>query len=125
SIFAMSALARPLLVPRLTAVSNVVCSDEAPLDFHTTNVALLQICGGIAGSIQKCQGNPKTTTGTSGNVQFTITPVDPNATINVSKGRWEQGIKAVAAQCGQGVPFTATFDKGATTGDINVELKRI
>ena len=60
------------------------------LDFHTVNVALLQICGGIAGSIQKCQGSPTSTTGVSGNVRFTITPVVKGDTINISKGRWER-----------------------------------
>jgi hypothetical protein len=89
------------------------------------NVAQLQICGGIAGTIEKCQGSPTSTTGTSGNAQFSITPVVKGATINVSKGRWEQGIKAVAAICGADKPFTATFALGASTGDINVELKQI
>jgi hypothetical protein len=61
-----------------------------PLDFHTVNVAQLQICGGIAGSIEKCQGSPTSTTGVSGNVQFSITPVIKGDTINISKGRWER-----------------------------------
>ena len=60
------------------------------LDFHTSNVALLQICGGIAGSIQKCQGAPTSTVGQSGNVRFTIKPVVAGDTINISKGRWER-----------------------------------
>lgn len=63
---------------------------SSPLDFHTVNVALLQICGGIAGSIEKCEGAPTSTTGVSGNVQFSITPVQKGATINISKGRWER-----------------------------------
>ena len=65
-------------------------SKFSALDFHTVNVAQLQICGSIAGSIQKCQGNPTFTTGESGNVRFTITPVENGATINISKGRWER-----------------------------------
>jgi hypothetical protein len=86
----LSAFAAPLY-PRLTAVSDVSCTSKTfvpvafepsmyslltfvphyrALDVHTKNVALLQICGGIAGTIQKCQGNPTTTTGRSGNVQF-------------------------------------------------------
>ena len=92
------------------------------LDTHETNVALLQICGGIAGTIEFCQGNPTTTTGAFGGSEFTITPVDSGATITISKGRWEQGIKAVAATCGQAKPFTATFTGGASTGDVNVVL---
>lgn len=96
---------------------------NSPLDFHETNVAILAICGGIAGTIEKCLGSPTSTTGTSGGSEFTITPVEAGATINISKGRWEQGIKAVAAQCGADVPFTATFTGGASTGDVNVQLK--
>ena len=109
------------------------------------NVAQLQICGGIAGKIQKCQGAPKSTTGKSGNVQFSIKPVKSGATINISKGRWEreypcfsykqfqcelnwfliEGIKAAFAVCGQDKPFTATFVGGASTGDVNVVLKQV
>lgn len=109
------------------------------------NVALLQICGGIAGTIEKCQGAPTSTTGVSGNVQFSITPAVKGDTINISKGRWErkslssypavraamlklmfaEGIKAAFAQCGQDVPFTATFTGGATKGNVNVKLERI
>ncbi|KAL5523116.1 hypothetical protein ACEPAF_1383 [Sanghuangporus sanghuang] len=113
------------LYKRQETVSNVVCTGEDALDFHTVNVALLQICGSIAGSIQKCQGNPTSTTGESGNVRFTIAPVQDGATINISKGRWEQGIKAVFAVCGQDIPFTATFTGGASKGDVNVTLEQI
>lgn len=120
----LGAFAAPLSA-RQETVSNVVCSNAAPLDFHTTNVAILAICGGIAGTIEKCEGSPTSTTGTSGNVQFSIKPVVAAATINISKGRWEQGIKAVAAQCGADVPFTATFTGGASAGDVNVQLKSI
>ncbi|KAL5522696.1 hypothetical protein ACEPAG_8714 [Sanghuangporus baumii] len=115
----------PNLYERQETVSNVVCTGGDALDFHTVNVAQLQICGSIAGSIQKCQGNPTSTTGESGNVRFTITPVEDGATINISKGRWEQGIKAAFAVCGQDIPFTATFTGGASTGDVNVTLEQI
>ncbi|KAI0314375.1 hypothetical protein OF83DRAFT_1085683 [Amylostereum chailletii] len=118
----VSAFAAPL-EPRLTQVSNVQCTGSTALDSHTVNVAQLQICGSIAGKIQKCQGSPTSTTGTSGNVQFSINPVVSGDTINISKGRWEQGIKAAFAVCGQDIPFTATFQGGATKGDVNVVLK--
>lgn len=95
------------------------------MDFHSTNVAILAICGGIAGTIEQCQGSPTSTIGASGTSQFTITPVDAGATINISKGRWEQGIKAVAAICGADIPFTATFALGASTGDVNVALEQV
>lgn len=147
----IAAFAAPIEV-RQETVSNVQCSNEAcvlhtpssvktssltpddlmphvisysALDFHETNVAILSICGGIAGTIEKCEGAPTSTTGTSGGSEFTITPVNKGDTINISKGRWEQGIKAVAAICGADVPFSATFTGGATTGDVNVTLKAV
>ena len=36
-----------------------------------------------------------------------------------------EGIKAAFAQCGEDAPFTATFTGGASTGNVNVELKQI
>ena len=53
-------------------------------------VAAPNICGGIAGTIEKCQGAPTSTVGQSGNVRFTITPVVKGDVINISKGRWER-----------------------------------
>lgn len=103
-------------------MTQTLCS---ALDFHDTNVAILSICGGIAGTIEKCEGNPTSTVGTSGGSQFTINPVVSGATLNISKGRWEQGIKAVAAICGADIPFTATFALGASTGDVNVSLEAV
>ncbi|EIN13107.1 hypothetical protein PUNSTDRAFT_139769 [Punctularia strigosozonata HHB-11173 SS5] len=118
--FVLGAFAAPLEF-RQETVSNVKCTDpNTTLDFHTSNVALLQICGGIAGTIEKCEGAPTSTVGQSGDVKFTINPVQSGATINISKGRWEQGIKAAFAVCGQNKPFTATFTGGASTGDVNV-----
>ncbi|KAI0664290.1 hypothetical protein C8Q70DRAFT_1146149 [Cubamyces menziesii] len=124
SMFLLCALAAPLNA-RQETVSNVQCTSKTPLDFHTSNVALLQICGGIAGTIQKCQGRPTSTVGQSGNVRFTINPVIPGDQINISKGRWEQGIKAAFAVCGQNIPFTATFTGGAVKGDVNVVYESV
>ncbi|KAH9913978.1 uncharacterized protein BXZ73DRAFT_92887 [Epithele typhae] len=112
-------LAAPLQT-RQEKVSNVKCTGTKALDFHSSNVAQLQICGSIAGSIQKCQGAPTSTVGQSGNVRFTINPVVSGDVINISKGRWEQGIKAAFAVCGQNIPFTATFAGGARKGDVKV-----
>ncbi|KAI1791818.1 hypothetical protein LXA43DRAFT_378562 [Ganoderma leucocontextum] len=113
------AFAAPLET-RQETVSNVVCTSKTALDFHTSNVALLQICGGIAGTIEKCEGAPTSTVGQSGNVRFTITPAVKGDVIDISKGRWEQGIKAAFAVCGQNIPFTATFTGGAAKGNVNV-----
>ncbi|KAH9893397.1 hypothetical protein C8Q73DRAFT_746138 [Cubamyces lactineus] len=124
SMFLLCAFAAPLNA-RQETVSNVQCTSKTPLDFHTSNVALLQICGGIAGTIEKCQGRPTSTVGQSGNVRFTIKPVIPGDQINISKGRWEQGIKAAFAVCGQNIPFTATFTGGAVKGDVNVVYESV
>ncbi|KAI9062506.1 hypothetical protein FKP32DRAFT_1573614 [Trametes sanguinea] len=124
SMLLLCAFAAPV-EKRQETVSNVKCTSKTPLDFHTTNVALLQICGGIAGTIEKCQGRPTSTTGQSGNVRFTITPVIEGDQINISKGRWEQGIKAAFAVCGQDIPFTATFTGGAAKGDVNVVYESV
>ncbi|KAG9009187.1 hypothetical protein FRB93_005683 [Tulasnella sp. JGI-2019a] len=120
--FCVASISAAPLDRRLTAVSNVKCTSKTALDFHETNVAILAICGGIAGTIEKCQGSPTSTVGAFGGSKFTITPVVAGATLNISKGRWEQGIKAVAAICGADIPFTATFQAGASTGDVNVTL---
>lgn len=104
--------------PKLTPTTH------SALDSHSTNVAILAICGGIAGTIEKCGGDPTSTTGVSGTSKFTINPVVAGATLNISKGRWEQGIKAVAAICGADIPFTATFALGASTGDVDVSLEQ-
>lgn len=94
------------------------------IDTHNKNVALLQICGGIAKQIQKCGGSPTSTTGASGDAKFTITPTDAGATINISKGRWEQCIKSAEAECPGGQAYTATCPLGASTGDVNFELTK-
>ncbi|PIL24671.1 hypothetical protein GSI_12555 [Ganoderma sinense ZZ0214-1] len=124
AMFFMCAFAAPLEV-RQETVSNVVCTSKTALDFHTSNVALLQICGGIAGTIEKCEGAPTSTVGQSGNVRFTIKPVVAGDVINISKGRWEQGIKAAFVVCGQNIPFTATFTGGAREGNVNVVYEAV
>ena len=68
--------------------------------FHDENVAQLQICeGGIAGKVTKCRGAPTSTTGTSGTAKFSLTTATGGGTINISKGRWEQCIRAARAVC--------------------------
>ncbi|EXJ64303.1 hypothetical protein A1O7_00639 [Cladophialophora yegresii CBS 114405] len=100
------------------AVTGTTC-DDASVDLvtHDTNVALLAICGSIAGSIQFCEGDPATTVGASGTSKFTLTAVnaDQGATINVSKGRWEGCIRAARATCPTGT-FTSTCVGGTSDG---------
>lgn len=88
---------------------------------HDINVALLSICGGIAGTIEFCGGNPSTTTGVSGTAKFSLGTTVPGATINISKGRWEGCIRAAEAVCGL-TPYTTTCIGGASEGNVAVTL---
>ncbi|KAI0396218.1 hypothetical protein F5Y17DRAFT_126010 [Xylariaceae sp. FL0594] len=105
------------------AVSDVTCIDpNLHIVFHDQNVAELAICGGIAGSITKCGGAPESTIGHSGSAKFTLTPVKRGATINISKGRWEQCVRAARAICPTG-SMKGTCSGGASSGDINFILE--
>jgi len=84
-------------------------------------VAELGICGGIAGAITKCGGAPTSTTGKSGTAQFKLAAVSQGATINISKGRWEQCVRAARAVCPTG-SIQATCAGGASTGDVAFTL---
>ncbi|CAJ2501533.1 Uu.00g043860.m01.CDS01 [Anthostomella pinea] len=104
------------------AASDVTCIDpNATIAFHDQNVAELGICGGIAGSITKCQGAPTSTVGESATAKFSLNAVTPGATINVSKGRWEQCVRAAQAVCPTG-SLSATCAGGASSGDVAFTL---
>jgi hypothetical protein len=92
------------------------------LDSHDTNVAILSICGGIAGAITKCEGNPTSTVGQSGTSKFTLNPVNEGATLNVSKGRWERCVKAAKLTCPNG-SFDSTCVGGTSDGDFTFRLE--
>ena len=105
-----------------TAVTGTVCNDASvALISHDTNVAILSICGGIAGTIEFCGGNPSTTIGASGTSKFTLTVQNAGATINVSKGRWEHCVAAAQAVCPTGT-FSSTCVGGTTDGDFDFDL---
>ncbi|KIW24220.1 uncharacterized protein PV07_09948 [Cladophialophora immunda] len=100
------------------AVTGTTCIDPtAVLNTHDTNVAILSICGGIAGSIEFCGGDPSTTVGASGTSKFTLTAVNAaqGATINVSKGRWEGCVRAAQAVCPTGT-YSSTCVGGTSDG---------
>ncbi|KAI0154749.1 hypothetical protein GGR57DRAFT_464922 [Xylariaceae sp. FL1272] len=100
------------------AVDEVTCIDpNVNIAFHDQNVAELAICGGIAGSITKCGGAPESTDGTSGTAQFNLNAVTDGATINISKGRWEQCVRAARAICPTG-SMNGTCAGGASSGDV-------
>ncbi|PON23706.1 hypothetical protein TGAM01_v207353 [Trichoderma gamsii] len=45
------------------AITSTTCTaKKVTINSHDINVALLSICGGIAGTIEQCQGNPTNTT---------------------------------------------------------------
>ncbi|KAI0482746.1 hypothetical protein GGR56DRAFT_670590 [Xylariaceae sp. FL0804] len=104
------------------AVFNVDCTDPTQnIDFHDQNVAELAICGGIAGTIEFCGGSPAQTTGASGTALFSLAAADRNATINISKGRWEQCVTAARAVCPTGA-LSGTCVGGASVGDVDFSL---
>ncbi|KAK3383786.1 hypothetical protein B0T24DRAFT_673619 [Lasiosphaeria ovina] len=93
--------------------------------FHDQNVAELDICGGIAGAATKCGGQPApSTTGRSGTALFTLRAADAGATINISKGRWEQCVRAARSVCPTG-SLAATCVGGATSGNVAFTLTSI
>ncbi|KAJ9157742.1 hypothetical protein NKR23_g642 [Pleurostoma richardsiae] len=105
------------------AVSDVTCLDSKEnIVFHDQNVAELSICGGIAGTIEKCGGAPATTVGQSGTAQFSLAAVESGATINISKGRWEQCVRAARAVCPTG-SMQGVCAGGASTGDVSFTLQ--
>ncbi|KAL1636784.1 hypothetical protein SLS58_009623 [Diplodia intermedia] len=129
TIMATTALATPLF-PRADQevsgdeVTGTTCTNpDADIDTHDTNVAILSICGGIAGDIQKCETRPPSTTGESGTARFDLSATDGGAQINISKGRWERCVKAAQQTCPTG-EFESTCVGGATSGDVKFSLSQ-
>ncbi|KAF3764115.1 hypothetical protein M406DRAFT_330464 [Cryphonectria parasitica EP155] len=118
-------LSSPVALERRVDATNITCTDAtANIDEHNKNVATLSICGGIAGTIEKCEGAPTSTEGASGDAKFTLNPTVAGATINISKGRWEQCIDSAEAVCPGGQAYTATCPGGASSGDIDFALTK-
>lgn len=88
---------------------------------HDINVAILGICGGIAGAIEQCAGAPTTTVGESGTAKLTLTVATRGTTIDITKGRWEACMRAAQAVCGNS-PFTSTCIGGADVNAANVDF---
>ncbi|THV47228.1 hypothetical protein BGAL_0326g00070 [Botrytis galanthina] len=89
---------------------------------HDINVALLGICGGIAGTIQQCGGEPTSTTGESGTALLKLNAATSGQTIDITKGRWEGCMRAARAVCGDS-PFTSTCIGGAKVNAGNVDFE--
>ncbi|KUJ16885.1 uncharacterized protein LY89DRAFT_697202 [Mollisia scopiformis] len=104
------------------AITGTTCTDKSTtLVSHDINVALLSICGGIAGTIEQCGGEPTNTTGTSGTAKFTLSAATSGQTIDITKGRWEGCVRAARAVCGD-TPFTSTCIGGADVNAGNVDF---
>jgi hypothetical protein len=86
---------------------------DSVISLQDQDIAELAICGGIGAPIENCEGNPATTTGTSGKAKWTLT-APSGATINVFKGSWEECCNAARATCPG--TFTATCLGGVTSG---------
>ncbi|KAK0632397.1 hypothetical protein B0T14DRAFT_418201 [Immersiella caudata] len=109
------------LEPR--AVTDTECIDRnAHIVFHDQNAAELSICGGIAGSVERCQGSPRMTQGRVGSALFTLKVTGTGSTISLTKKRWEQCVRAARAVCPTG-SLSATCLGGATRGgDVQFSL---
>ncbi|PQE32929.1 hypothetical protein CJF32_00001413 [Rutstroemia sp. NJR-2017a WRK4] len=105
------------------AVTGTTCDDPSTtLVSHDINVALLGICGGIAGTIQQCGGEPESTTGQSGTALLKLNAATAGQTIDITKGRWEGCMRAARAVCGDS-PFTSTCIGGAKVNAGNVDFQ--
>ncbi|KAF7952337.1 uncharacterized protein EAE97_001834 [Botrytis byssoidea] len=105
------------------AVTGTTCTDPSTtLVSHDINVALLGICGGIAGTIQQCGGEPTSTTGESGTALLKLNAATSGQTIDITKGRWEGCMRAARAVCGDS-PFTSTCIGGAKVNAGNVDFE--
>ncbi|TDZ23690.1 hypothetical protein C8034_v012395 [Colletotrichum sidae] len=108
-----------------SAVLEATCIDRnAHIVFHDTNSAELAICGGISGDVSACRGNPASTTGQSGSARFTLKAITEGASINISKNRWEQCVRAARDKCPTG-SMRAVCSGGATSGDVEFTLESL
>ncbi|KAJ2906066.1 hypothetical protein MKZ38_003103 [Zalerion maritima] len=106
------------------AVYDVTCiNPKTNIVFHDSTVAQLAICGGISGSISSCQGSPASTYGQSRSAKFVLTPTVEGATVEISKDRWEQCVRAARAVCPTG-SMSGTCVGGASSGDLSFTLMR-
>ena len=92
--------------------------------FHDQNAAELSICGGIEGSVQRCAGNLRETSGRAGSALFMLRAVDSGrgATIDVTKDRWEQCVRAARAVCPTG-SLRSVCIGAASSGDVAFSLE--
>lgn len=91
--------------------------------YHEQNAAQLAICDGISGNDNtRCRTGTSTTIGKRGSAKFTLTATTEGATINVTKKRWEECVRAARDKCPTGT-LTGTCLGGATSGDVLFTLE--
>ncbi|KAF7545381.1 hypothetical protein G7Z17_g9201 [Cylindrodendrum hubeiense] len=99
------------------------CLDSSQgIILHDETVAQLSICGGMPGSIDRCNGAPAVTTGSAGSALFTLSADDAGASITISKEQWIRCVQAARDQCPTG-SLSATCVGGASTGDVSFTLE--
>lgn len=91
--------------------------------FHEQNAAQLAICDSISGADNtKCRSSSPVTMGTRGSAKFTLRALNQGATINISKIRWEECVRAARFKCPTG-SFSGTCIGGATSGNVVFTLE--
>lgn len=90
--------------------------------FQDETAAQLSICGGLAGAVDECQGEPTDTVGRHKTAKFEVSAVVQGAIINVGKEQWVRCVQAARAVCPTG-SLSATCVGGATYGDIAFVLE--
>ncbi|KAF3762447.1 hypothetical protein M406DRAFT_45958, partial [Cryphonectria parasitica EP155] len=106
------------------AVGEVTCWDpEAHIVYHDQNAAQLAICDGISGPAHtRCRASSPVTVGKRGSAQFTLTTLRPGTTIDISKVRWEECVRAARDKCPTG-SLSGVCLGGASWGDIGFVLE--
>lgn len=94
--------------------------------FHDQNIAELGICGGLAGSATtaRCEGAPERTVGESRSARFTLraAPASEGATIDITKGQWEQCVRAARGVCPTGSMKGTCVGGASKGGDVDFVL---
>lgn len=91
--------------------------------YHEQNAAQLAICDGISGNDKtRCRTGTSSTVGKRGSAKFTLTATTDGATINITKKRWEECVRAARDKCPTGT-LTGTCLGGATSGDVLFTLE--
>ncbi|KAF4976975.1 hypothetical protein FDECE_18412 [Fusarium decemcellulare] len=90
---------------------------------HDESIAQLGVCGGMPGSIDRCQDALATRTGEIGTAVFIVTAAEDGANITVSKKRWMERVQAARAECPAG-SLEATCRGDVWMGDVEFALER-